>query len=57
MFTSHKTQQQPINTRRDDKKVDERQVNLQPKRPVPLDPSQLDQVGGGTGTNAPRTTW
>jgi hypothetical protein len=57
VFTSHKPQQQPSNTRRDDKKSDARLVNPQQKRPVPLDPSQLDQVGGGTGTNSPRTTW
>jgi hypothetical protein len=57
VHTSPKAQQQPSNTRRDDKKPDERQVNPQPKRPVPLDPSQLDQIGGGNGTNSPRTTW
>lgn len=57
MHTSPKAQQQPSNTRRDDNKRDERQVNPQPNRPVPLDPSQLDQVGGGAGTDAPRTTW
>ncbi len=57
MFTSPKNPQQPSNTRRDDKKVDERQVNPQPKRPLPLDPSVLDQIGGGNGTQAPRTGW
>lgn len=56
MFTSHKTQQQPSNTRRDDKKVDARQINPQPERPVPLDPSLLGQIGGGT-TSIPRTGW
>lgn len=57
VHTSTKLQQQPSNTRRDEKKVDERQASSTPRQPTPLDPSQLGQVGGGTGTGAPRTTW
>jgi hypothetical protein len=58
VYTSHKAQQQPSNSRRDDKKVDARQVNPQPSRPVPLDPSLLSQVGGGNGsTAAPGRGW
>jgi hypothetical protein len=56
MHTASKAQQQPSNTRRDSKKLDERLVTPTPKQPVPLDPSQLGQVGGGT-TSIPRTGW
>lgn len=49
--------QQAKQTRRDDKKLDDRSASLKPQRPVPLDPSQLDQIGGGNGTQLPRTTW
>lgn len=38
-----------------EKQGDARHVASVPARPVPLDPAQFGQVGGGGG--APRTTW
>lgn len=59
MYTLSKVLQQLRLARRDEKKTDAHRTALQhcqPCQPVPLEPSQLDQVGGA-GPNAPRTTW